>query len=82
MDIFAELRNVATRQSAEGDFPLWLMAEVIAIAGAPKRYAGKLHQVELLVTQISNFDLYAGTGCFDSSVGIETIQSTIRQLSA
>lgn len=82
MDLFAELRNVATRQSAEGDFPLWLLAEVIAIADAPKRYAGKLHQVELLVAQISNFDLYAGTGCFDSSVGIETIQSTIRQLSA
>ena len=80
MDPFEELRKVALQQSEEGEFPGWLLADVMVIADSPERYADKVHLVEILITQIGNFDLYAGTGCFDNSVGVETIRATIRQL--
>ena len=80
MDPFEELRRIALQQSTEGEFPTWLMADVMVIADGPEQYADKVHLVEILITQIGNFDLYAGTGCFDNSVGTDTIQATIRQL--
>ncbi len=90
-DTFEELRTVATRQNEEGEFPTWLMADIMDIADGPERYADKVHLVEALITQISNFDPYAGAGCFDTSVGAgcfdtsvgaETIGATIRQILA
>ena len=81
MELFEKLRAIALQQNLSGEFPSWLLGDIIAITDAPEPYADKLHLVELLIAQISNFDLYAGTGCFGDSVGVETIQSTIRQLS-
>jgi hypothetical protein len=80
MDLFDKLRTVALQQNLSGEFPTWLLAEVLVIADRPERYAGKIHLVEMLVTQVSDFDPYAGTGCFDTSVGAGTIQTTIRQI--
>jgi hypothetical protein len=78
---FEILRAIALQQHMSEEFPTWLLAEVIAIADAPDLYADKVLLVELLISQISNFDPYAGVGCFDTSTSAETIWSTIRQIS-
>jgi len=80
MDQFEKLRAVALQQDLSGEFPTWLLAEVMVIAVAPEQYADKIHLVELLTTQISNFDPYAGVGCFETSSSAETIRTTIRQI--
>lgn len=80
MDLFEELRTVAIRNNLEGDFPAWLLADVLAIASDPERYGEAIPLVETLIAQIREYDPFAGTGCFDMSVGIEQIQATIRHL--
>ena len=80
MDLFAELRSITLQQNEEGEFPTWLLADVMVIADGPESYADKAHLVEVLIAQIRNFDPYAGTGCFDTSVGADTIRTIIRQL--
>ncbi|MBT0666449.1 hypothetical protein KI809_19245 [Geobacter pelophilus] len=80
MELFEKLRAVALQQNLDNEFPSWLLAEVMTIADEPDLYEEKVHLIELLIDQIDNFDPYAGTGCFDTSVGAETIQSTIRRV--
>jgi hypothetical protein len=80
MELFEKLRAVALRQNLDNEFPSWLLAEVMTIADEPDLHEEKVHLIELLIEQIDNFDPYAGTGCFDTSVGAETIQSTIRRV--
>lgn len=80
MDPFEELRNVAVQQNLVGDFPAWLLADVLAIADNPETYKDAISLVEDLTAQIRDYDPFAGTGCFDASVGIEQVQATIRRL--
>ena len=80
MELFERLRTVALQQNLSGEFPDWLLAEVVAIADRPERYADSITLVEMLVEQIGDFDPYAGSGCFDSSVAAGTIQATIRKI--
>lgn len=80
MNPFDELGTIATRQCEDGDFPTWLLAEVMIIANNQDLYGDRVQLIETLTAQISNFDLFAGTGCFDTAVGTETIRSTIRQI--
>ncbi len=80
MNVFEELGFIALKQYEASEFPKWLMAEVIVIASDPEQYANKTDLVKTLITQIENYDPYAGAGCFDSSVGVETIGATIRQI--
>jgi hypothetical protein len=80
MEPFERLRTVALRQTLTGEFPSWLLAEVLVIADGAERYADSIHLVEKLVAQIDDFDSHAGFGCFDTSVGAGTIQTTIRQI--
>lgn len=80
MDRFKDLRYAAYKQSEEGDFPSWLLADILDITGDPERYAGQSELVELLLTQVNNFDSYADAGCFSTCVGASTIEATIRQI--
>lgn len=80
MDPLEELRTVAIQQNMEGEFPDWLLAEVLRIADHPDRYREKLHLVETLIEQLRHFDPYAGAGCFDTSVSAEAIQATIYKM--
>jgi len=80
MDLFEELRTVAIQQNLVGDFPAWLLADVLAIADDPGKYGEAIPLVETLITQIREYDPFAGTGCFDMSVGIGHIQATIRRI--
>ena len=80
MNLFAKLRSTALKQSEENDFPSWLIADVITIASNPERYANYSDLVEELITQIKNYDSYAGAGCFDISVSAETIGATIHRI--
>jgi hypothetical protein len=80
MNLFEVLRAVALQQSAGGEFPVWLLADILKIADSPDCYADKVNLVELLIAQVGDFDAYAGTGCFDTSVGAGTIQITIQKI--
>lgn len=78
MDIFEELRAVAVRQSEEADFPLWLLPQVLELADNPELYSEEHATVELLLSQLKDFDAFAGAGCFDTSVSTDTIRRTLR----
>lgn len=80
MDLFERVREIALQEHETGEFPSWLLAEVLSIADHRSRYADKGDLVEILIAQIGAFDPYAGTGCFDTSVGAETIRTTIRNI--
>ena len=80
MNLFEELGFMALKQYESSEFPTWLMADVIVIASNPEQYANKSDLVNTLITQIKNYDPYAGAGCFDTSVGAETIGATIRKI--
>jgi len=82
MDLFEKLRAVALQQSMGGEFPDWLLEDILKIADTPDSHADKVQLIETLIMQIGDFDPYAGTGCFDSSVGPDAIRSTIRQVLA
>lgn len=80
MDLFSKLRVVALQQGMEGEFPAWLLADILEIAGAPDQYQDKRHLIETLITQVENYNPYAGAGCFDLSFGAETIQRSLHQI--
>jgi hypothetical protein len=80
MDLFENLRAVALQQSRDGEFPVWILADILQIASNPARYADQVHLVEILITQIGDYDPYAGAGCFGTSIGSGTIQATIHQI--
>ena len=82
MNLLEKLRAAAIHRSLEGEFPDWLLADILKIADTPDRFADRVHLVETLITQIGNFDPYAGVGCFDTSVGADAIRTTIRQIAA
>lgn len=80
MDLFKKLRAVALQQNLSGEFPSWLMDEILAIADKPEQYKDRERFVEKLISQIGDYDPYAGAGCFDTSVGVDTIRSTLRRV--
>ena len=80
MDLFDELRTTVLQQNNETDLPSWLLENLLEVAGNPDRYGDKTTLIELLIAQIRDYDPYAGIGCFDTSVGAETIQATIRKI--
>lgn len=82
MNLFEKLRAVALQQSMGGEFPDWLLEDILKIADAPDSHADKVDLIETLITQIGDFDPYAGTGCFGNSVGADAIRTTIRQVAA
>jgi hypothetical protein len=77
---FEELAMFAAHLNDEGDFPTWLMTDIMQIAGNPELYADKADEVGKLIEHMKNFDPYAGVGCFESSVSAETIEATIRHI--
>lgn len=81
MDIFEQLRHIATEQNLAGDLPSWLLADILVIADNPHRYRHAIPLVETLAEQVQEYDPFAGMGCLNaSSIGVETIRSTIRQI--
>ena len=80
MEQFEQLRAAAILHNREGEFPSWLLSDVIEIADHPELYADKAHLIELLQAQIEEFDSYAGAGCFNASIGPGTIRATVGQI--
>lgn len=80
MDLFAMLRKTVIQQSKTGEFPSWLLAEILEIAVTPERYRAQAPLVETLIELIKDYDPYAGSGCFSSNVGIATLQAAIRNI--
>lgn len=65
----------------QGELPASLLAEILAIAENPAPYAKNKEGISLLITQIQNYDPYAGAGCFSFSFSLEDIRRTLRQFS-
>ena len=80
MDLFKELRDILLQRKDDGEFPTWLMVDAMVIASDPKRYDDKVDLIKTLIAQIKNFDPYAGAGCYNTSVGADTIGVTIRKI--
>jgi predicted DNA-binding protein (UPF0251 family) len=80
--IFAALKAVVTSLSADEEFPVWLLKDMQSIADDPDCYSGRAELVSLLVHQAGNYDPYAGAGCFDMSVGADTIAATLNKIKA
>ena len=80
MELFDRLREKAVKEHRSGEFPSWLLAEVLVIADRPDLYRDKADLVQMLIMQIGDFDPYAGAGCFGDSVGAETIRATIGRI--
>ena len=80
MTLFDDLKQAALLQHEQGDFPSWLLVDVLDVANNPDRYEGKEHLVEMLLRQVREYDPYAGSGCFDTSSGAEDIRRMLRQL--
>lgn len=80
MALFEKLKISAERQNEDGEFPVWLLTDVLGIVSKPEKYVDNAHLIELLISQIENYDPYAGAGCFDTSVNVDMIQDTIRQI--
>ncbi|MCM0082146.1 hypothetical protein L4X63_11140 [Geomonas sp. Red32] len=81
-DLFVELRAVALELSDQGDFPDWLLPDILAIADGREVYAGQTALIAELIAQIKGYDPYAGAGCFGDSVGAGTIETTVRKIRA
>lgn len=81
MNLLEKLAEAARRQSDEADLPSWLLADILEIAGNPSRHSGQDGLIEVLLHQVEDFDSYAGTGCFGSSVSAATIQATLKRIS-
>lgn len=80
MDLVKKLRDVVLKHWKNDEFPIRLLTDILEIADTPDSYADRVHLVEILIAQISDYDSYAGAGCFGTSVGAGTIQATIDQI--
>ena len=78
MDPFEELRIVALSRNRDGEFPDWLMQEIVSVADAPDHYGGNPPLVEMLVAQIREYD--AATEYFERAVSMEVIVEMIRRM--
>ena len=79
-DVFDGLKTAVSRLHEDGEFPVWLLKDMQAIAESPDRYSGSAELVALLVRQAENYDPYAGAGCFDMSVGADAIAATLKKI--
>ncbi|MBJ6725797.1 hypothetical protein JFN93_13840 [Geomonas sp. Red875] len=78
--VFSRLRDAALEQSLTGEFPSWLLADILAVADDPQRHAAQTDLVERLIAEIADYDPYAGAGCFGTSVSAAQIQATLREI--
>lgn len=79
-DIFNGLKTAISRLREDGEFPVWLLKNMQAIAESPDRYADSAELVALLIRQAEKYDPYAGAGCFDMSVGADAIAATLKKI--
>ncbi|MBV5340351.1 MAG: hypothetical protein J0665_12500 [Deltaproteobacteria bacterium] len=80
MSLIDELRCIATAQSLDAELPDALLSKILELSEDPAMM-GKESLVKTLITQLNNFDLYAGTGCFSDSCGVKEISDTLKLLS-
>lgn len=82
MTLFEELRQAVLHQHDQGDFPEWILADILEIADNPERHASREQLVRDLIEQIRGYDPYAGAGCFSASYDIEAIRRSMQLISA
>jgi len=80
MKLFNDLKHLVLLRNDQGDFPDWLLADVLEVADNPEYFAGEEQLVETLVRQVRDYDPHAGTGSFDASLDITDIRQTLRHL--
>lgn len=80
MSLIDELRLVATQQSLNAELPDDLLLEILELTSDPS-LMGKEALLKKLISQLDNFDLYAGAGCFGDSCGVKEISDTLKLLS-
>ena len=79
MSVFEELKQIARREHEHGDLPSWLLTEILTVVDDLALCSEKEERIRALITQIQNYDPYAGAGCFSSSCSLENIRKTVRR---
>lgn len=79
MELVEKLAEAALRQHEEGDLPVSLLKEILAVASDPSPGCD-VKLIELLLEQLEAFDSYAGAGCFGDAVSAATIQATLDRM--
>jgi hypothetical protein len=80
MDLFAELEEATRLQYEDGDLPLWLAEPIFAVARNPERYRHKEYLVDMLLMQVSEYDVYAEAGCCKWASDGEDLKRTLKRL--
>jgi len=81
MNIIEELRQTAIEQNNNAELPDNLLTEILELTLSPVKLEGNEAVVTKLISQLRDFDLYAGTGCFSEACSVKDITETLRSLS-
>jgi hypothetical protein len=78
--LFKELEEATLEQFNHGELPQWLADPVLEVARNPQQYADNEYQVEMLLAQVLEYDVYAEAGCCKWAYDHEDIKRTLRWL--
>ncbi|MCK4536182.1 MAG: hypothetical protein KAT93_04165 [Desulfuromonadales bacterium] len=80
MNLFEKLEQAITEEYEEGELPEFLLESLYAVARNQQNYAGKEETVELLLSQIKDFELFADAGCFKGGFDTDDLKKTLALL--
>lgn len=80
MDLFVELEKVTRQEYDHGELPAWLAEPIFDVVNHPDRYQGKDYLIEMLIDQISEYDVYAEAGCCRWASDHEDLKRTLGKL--
>lgn len=82
MNLFAELEKVTRHEYDHGELPVWLAEPIFEVIASPDQYQGKDYLIEMLIDQLSEYDVYAEAGCCRWASDHEDIKRTLNKLNS
>lgn len=82
MNLFAELEKVTRHEYDHGELPAWLAEPIFEVIASPDKYQGKDYLIEMLIDQLSEYDVYAEAGCCRWASDHEDIKRTLNKLNS
>ncbi len=82
MSLFVELEKVTRHEYEHGELPAWLAEPIFEVINNPHRYQDKDYLIEMLIDQLSEYDVYAEAGCCRWASDHEDIKRTLGRLNS